>query len=159
MNNNMSVLEKLTEVSSRETKRREQAVNYLNTLTEQLTPIFKDVFGCVEYVSGDTQYIKWIPAYDKEKKEYNTSNSEIYFRFGNHHGDNSTEYPGFYKSYEYPFWGDDVTELKGQNFWIAVKQITDWLNNCLSDELDIIEKSRDQRFEQLEKIVTAIKEA
>lgn len=150
-----TVLEKLVQIQENENKKRQQAIKYLEDLTEILAPQFLEILGRSITDYEDTEAL-WISVYSKKKEKYTIENSCIYFRYGDHHGTENTEHIGFYISNEYMFWGKDLTDVKGIDFWRYLKQITDWLTNYVPGWLDSIEKSRNQRFEQFEKIVQSI---
>ena len=148
MKKGLNVLEKLQVISEREVKRREQAVGYIEKLTKILAEPLLEIQG--ESEKGN--HIVWIKAWDKESKKY--IYSDMYFRFEEHRANNETEYPGFYISRnDFPYWGRDLEYVKGKEFWLKVKHITDWANNCLNEYLDNLEKSRERRADQLQKLV------
>lgn len=159
----MNVVEKLREVSGREKKRREQAENYLEELTRVLAPVLEEVVGDNVYyngISNDNNHTITVRKWNKEKSKY--TDNDLYFRFNEYYnGKDTCEVEGFYVDVNdyMEIWGTNVRELKGVEFWHRVKQITDWISNYLPEYIDNLEKSRDQRYEQLEKIMEAISKA
>jgi len=158
----MNVVEKLREVSGREKKRREQAENYLEELTRTLAPELEEVIGDNIHHNGinnDNNHTITVKKWDKEKGKYIAN--DLYFRFGEYYnGQDSCEVEGFYVDVNdyMELWGVNIIELKGVEFWRRVKQITDWISNYLPEYIDNLENSRDQRHEQLAKIMAAISE-
>ena len=158
----MNVVEKLREVSGREKKRREQAERYLEELTKVLAPELEEVIGDNIHHNGinnDNNHTITVKKYNKDKEKYMTN--DLYFRFGEYYnGHDACEVEGFYVDINdyMEIWGVNIIELKGVEFWHRVKQITDWISNYLPTYIDNLEKSREQRYEQLAKIMAAISE-
>mgnify|MGYP001164751252 CR=1 FL=1 len=161
MKKEINVVEKLIEVQEKERKRRDTAVKYLEELVEILEPVFLEIEG--ESLESDmidaemeTDAI-WIPIWDKEKGKYSAINSDLYFRYNNHYGTNDTENPGFYVSTNYlKVWGENLLDIKGDEFWIKLKRITDWMVNYLPDYLENKDKNRDERLKGFEKVMKEI---
>lgn len=154
-----NVLEKLQEVANREVKRREQAVKYLEIITESLAEPLDEMLGKnKEYTESDegTKVI-WIPKFNKEEGKYSYGSTDLYFRYGNHYGENDVETPGFYVSNCFPFWGKNLLNIKGGKFWTSVKQICDWIENYLPEYIEKHDKSRDKRLEYLKSIAEYMK--
>lgn len=161
MKKGLNVIEKLEVVAERERKRREQAENYLEQLTEILAPKLEEIIGndINDHVDNHTITVK---KWHKEEEKY--GDNDLYFRFGVyeswHNGNCSTEYEGFYiNDQQYmELWGTNILDVKGAEFWYRVKQIVDWVNNYLPEYISRNEESRDKRYDQLVKIVETLKE-
>lgn len=151
MDKKVNVLEKLQLVSEREVKRKEQAVKYLEKLTEILAPALREIIGEGLRDVKTITILKW----DKEKDGY--SYNDLYFRHTRHEIQSGTEYPGFYIDEKgYHLWGKDLTEVKGNEFWQRTKEVTDWISNYLPEYVDKLEKSRDKRYNQLKKLTSVL---
>ncbi len=146
------IIRKLKEVQEKENKRRNSAVRYLEKIEKELTPIFQDILG--EPTGCDDYPCLWIPKYNKDSGKFESKYSMVYFRYYKHITQREDEYPGFYidKGIDLPVWGISLTEIKGKDFWFYLKQITDWIVDYLPQWIENHDKSRDQRFEVLEKI-------
>lgn len=159
MNN---IIEKLQEIQTKEVKRRKEAVKCIEELTEILAPILVDIEGDIVNTEQDYYYgteAIWIHTWNKEKNKYDFSNSNLYFRYDKHYCDTKTEKEGFYYTEDSlsKLWGVDILDIKGTNFWIAIKEITDWIVNYLPKYIENKDRSRDQRLEKLIKITELLK--
>jgi hypothetical protein len=155
------IIDRLKEIQEKENKRRSQAVVYLEKLEKELAPIFADILGKPEGPEGE--YVGeclWIPIFRKESGKYEAKYSSLYFRYGKYVTDTRDEYIGFYieQGYSYPIWGTALTGIRGKDFWKHLKQITDWLTDYLPQWIEQHDQSRDQRFEQIEKIAQVLKD-
>ena len=151
------LLEKLQAISEKEKKRRQEAITYLEQITEAIAEPLSELFG-KELPDSLATKAMWIPTFDKETNEYSFKTTTLYFRYGAHHGQYDTDDPGFYIHPEVLFWGDNLTEVKGSTFWQSVKQIADCLTNYLPGYIEKHDKSRDSRLEHLQKITEYIKQ-
>jgi hypothetical protein len=143
------LLEKLQAISEKEKKRRAQAVECIEQITEAIAGPLNELFG---KELPDATKAMWIPTFDKETNEYSFKTTTLYFRYGAHHGQYDTDDPGFYINPEVLFWGDNLTEVKGSTFWQSVKQVSDWLTNYLPGYIEKHDKSRDSRLQYLQDI-------
>ncbi len=152
------LLEKLQAISEKEKKRRAQAVECIERITEAITEPLAELFG--QLPDGDIEQsgteAVWVPRFNKESGEYSFRVTRLYFRYGMHYGDEAREHPGFYINPQYLFWGDDLTDVKGAAFWEAVKQICDWLTNYLPGYIGKHDKSRDSRLQYMQEITEYI---
>jgi hypothetical protein len=154
------LLEKLQRISEKEKKRRQDAIKYLEQITDAIAEPLGELFG--QLPDGDIEQTSteavWVPRFNKESGEYSFRVTRLYFRYGMHYGQDAREYPGFYINPGCLFWGEDLTKVKGTLFWEAVKQICDWLTNYLPGYIEKHDKSRDDRFAHLKNITEYIKQ-
>ena len=155
MKKNMDIIEKLQIVTERETKRRQQAVWYLEQIVEDLEPIFLEIVG--GDAGNDETYAIRIPKFNKKEEKYIYSNSDLYFRYkkviqeGNFCVD--VDEVGFHINRHRPLWGEDLLEIKGIEFWTHVEQINNWLTNYLSTYIENKDESNQKNMDNLEKII------
>ena len=77
---------------------------------------------------------------DKDNKNKPT---DFYFRYEKHITERKDEDTGFYYSIEYPLWGTTIEDLKGADFWNAIRCIINWVP-VLVEIIDNRNNSRDQ---------------
>lgn len=126
MKEGLDILEKLKAISEQEKEnQRNQAVNYIQELTKILAePTLK-----IQGKGKEGDYIIWIRIQNKKDKRYVCSN--MYFRYKKHSIDNETECSGFYIAWDgNPWQGQELKNVKKEEFWHRVKHIINWANNC-----------------------------
>ena len=113
--------EKVQAMLDGETKRRETALKFINEVSKILIPAAKDIWG---EGSENHPNIVWISRKGKEKREY----TDFYFRYGEYRGTNNNEFEGFYyDTNSMGIWGTDIIDLKGTEFWAAIRTIIEWI--------------------------------
>lgn len=125
---NLEVLQsKVERMLDGEKKRREAALQFVQKVTEIITPICdsifmkQDEFGCVKSFGRD-----------------------LYFRWEVHYGHSDTETVGFYVKYdEYLVWGTAIEDVKGTEFWCCVRDIIDFMK-LVSEKIDEKEAAREK---------------
>lgn len=140
MTNLIILQEKVQGMLEGERKRRETAIKFLNELQEILEPVVETVWGVGE--TKDVEGATWI----RNKKDRQNKNTGFYFRYNIHYGDNRKEHVGFYEvdnMYGMPAWGNDVTDLKGADFWNAIRCVVNWIP-VLIETIDNRNESRDR---------------
>jgi len=140
MKKDLTLLQKKVEkMLEGERKRREVAIAFLNQVTEILTPIGPDIWG--NGVQAPEIPGSAIVTRIKEGKREST---DFYFRYETCYGDNSTEYPGFYRSEAgYLVWGDTLENLRGADFWYGIQVVVEWIPQLI-EIMDKREKGREQ---------------
>lgn len=138
------VLEMLGKEAQAEKKRRKIAIECLEKLTPVLTEAFVPLAG--------TKF---------HNDEYNSVvniDGELYFRYAPHEGKTKIEKEGFYvdRSSYFALWGEDVSSLQGQEFWLQVEAILVWIAQRIPMELRETREERNTKLARLEKIVAAI---
>jgi hypothetical protein len=127
MTNLVTLQEKVQAMLDGEKKRREKAFKFLDELQNILEEVAEDIWG-----TGDHREYKgsvWV----RNKKNDKNEATEFYFRYIEYEGSNRYECNGFLKSgydcsvYEYPLWGEKIKDLKGSNFWNAIRCIIGWI--------------------------------
>lgn len=102
--------EKVLKMIEGEKKRREIAIRFLEELGNLLQPVGEDLDN-----NGDRMFIGTINF---------TIVPKVYYRYKKHVGASAVEKPGFYFSEDgFPLWGEPLEEIKGDDFWNAVKTI------------------------------------
>lgn len=126
MTNLVVLQEKVQAMLDGEKKRREKALKFLDEFQAILEEVAEDIWG-----TGNSEYkgTVWV----RNKKNDKNEVTNFYFRFIEHEGNNRYECNGFFESgydcsgYEYPLWGEEIKDLKGSNFWNAIRCIMDWI--------------------------------
>lgn len=140
MTNLVTLQDKVTAMLEGEKKRREIALKFISELQEILEPVAETVWGSGEVEeSGKAAWIR-------NKIEGQNKKTGYYFRYGTYSGSNNKEYIGFYEinsMYGLPLWGNDLTDLKGADFWNAIRSIVNWIS-VLIETIDNRNNSRDK---------------
>ena len=131
--------EKVNEMLNGEKKRREIALKWLEKVTETIKPVCFELYGNAnktDNIYHDDTNAVWLRI-NNERKKY-------YFRYGDHWGENPrNEGPGFYGSISEPYWGDPVEDMKGSDFWEAIRTIMRWLPE-LQNLIDAKQQNREE---------------
>ena len=110
-----------------EKKRRVIAIQFVEKVVEIVAPICDSIF---------MQY--------DEFGEVVSLGRNLYFRWETHYGASDTENIGFYMKYDdYLVWGTPICDVKGTEFWGAIRDIVDWVE-CISEKIDEKETSREK---------------
>jgi hypothetical protein len=139
----MKTLEKKVEAMlNGEKKRREVAIQWLGKVEAILIPVAPDIWG-----DGKTNdHTAATPVKNQENTD--TVYYMYYFRYEKHEGEYDTEYTGFYYGAMYDnddcVWGQPVAELKGTDFWHAIRTIVEWI--------PVVEKLLDEKSQSREKL-------
>ena len=126
-----------------EKKRREVALKFTNVLHNILIDVAENIWG-----SGESNYFDGTATVRIKDKEGKNKPTDFYFRFNKHITEHKDEDTGFYYSFEYPLWGTDIVNLKGADFWNAIRCII----NCVPVLVEIID-NRDNSRDQLLSLV------
>lgn len=141
MTNLVQLQEKVEAMIQGEKKRRETALKFLEQLQKILKPVAEDIWG-----EGEGREIKDI-AWIRNKKDGKNIATNYYFRYDSFTNNNErNEWEGIYKAdldYCIPVWGTEVEELRGKDFWNAIRCIIEWIP-ILIETLDNRNNSRDQ---------------
>ena len=121
-----------------EKKRRETAIQFTNVLHDILIDVAEDIWG-----SGESNYFDGTATVRIKDKEGKNKPTDFYFRYEKHVTERKDEDTGFYYSAEYPLWGTEIKDLKGADFWNAVRCIINWVP-VLVEIIDNRNNSRDQ---------------
>ena len=143
----MNALDKLMEIQNQSNKNRELAINSLKEIEAILEPFF------TEFYSNKSDYPTipfsvCIHTWNKDKGKF-TCNNDLYYFYN----------PFYTKGFHVlgPEGFDHICCLKGDAFWIRVKDITEWLEKGLILFLERNMKSRDQRVERLQSFIEKLK--
>jgi hypothetical protein len=129
--------EKVQGMLEGETKRRETALKFVNEISEILQPIAKDIWG--EGAEPHTNIV-WLSRKEKDKREY----TDFYFRYDEHKTRDGWEYNGFYYDPNSSgVWGKDIIDLRGTEFWVAIRTIIEWIP-YIAELIDSRSESREQ---------------
>lgn len=110
-----------------EPKRRAIALQFVEKVTEILAPVADSIFMRCREFGG-------VKAFGRD----------LYFRWETHYGASETETIGFYVKYdEYPVWGQDLSSVKGTEFWLAIRDIVEFIE-IVSEKIDEKEAAREK---------------
>ena len=124
-----------------EKKRREVAIKFTNVLHDILIDVAEDIWG-----SGENREIDGTSTIRNKDKESKNKPTNCYFRYEKHIGERKDENTGFYLidgMYGLPLWGTEIADLKGADFWNAIRCIINWVP-VLVEIIDNRNSSRDQ---------------
>ncbi len=144
----MNTLDKLIDMKKRNDRNREVTLEYLTDIENILSPFFLDFYNGKNDFPAEPQSI-CIKTWDKEKRKY-ICKGDLFFIY------NPIKKP---KGFSIVFMNDleHVSSLKSEDFWIKVKEITEWLEKGLILFLEKNMKSKDQRVERLQKFIEKLK--
>ena len=115
--------EKIEKMLHGEQKRREVALKFLDELTENLKSVSMEMYGESGKHHAEPSPAVWV----WKEKDGKSIETNIYFRYDTHYGEKDSEGCGFYFSKGDPYWGKDIAEEKGKDFWWALRTIIEWL--------------------------------
>lgn len=143
----MNALDKLIEIQKRNEKNKETAINLLLDIENILIPFFEDFYDTKNDFVDEPKSI-CIHTWNKQKGKY-TCNETLYFTFS----------PFYKRGFQVVLSNtlEHVSVLEGDDFWIKIKEITEWLEKGLLLYLEKNMKSRDQRVERLQKFIEKLK--
>lgn len=102
--------EKVLKMLEGEKKRREVAIKFLEKLGDLLQEVGEDLDNNADMIFKGTINFTAVP--------------KVYYRYKKHIGKDANEEVGFYFSEDgYPVWGEPLEEVKGEEFWNAIKII------------------------------------
>jgi len=129
-----------------EAKRRDIALKWVCEIKDILLPISEDIWGTGENFGGIPSSTITLTEFNKDKKEEDTS---IYFRYNNY-DIIETEYVGFYDNSftNCNLWGKSLEDLRGKDFWYAIKVILGWIPQVI----EAMDKREERRNALLAKI-------
>jgi len=140
MTNLVDLQDKIQKMLNGEKKRKEVALNFLKEFENILEEVAESVWGsgeCEDYI-----YTTWV----RNKKSGQNKATDYYYRYKiwEAEEEEEDEYPGFYKSESgYTTWGKQVEDLKGGDFWDAMRCIIEWIP-VLVEIIDGRNESRNQ---------------
>ena len=125
-------METIKEMFLTEIKNRKKAIEWLQNVTESLKDIVYEVYGDMNRSYDFENYAMNIWREEKKDGKINKVYSEIYFRYKDHRGENTTEGEGFYlnkygQTNDALWWGNNIEDMKGNIFWSCIDQIKEWL--------------------------------
>ncbi|MEQ6359436.1 hypothetical protein V7D15_06965 [Thermoanaerobacter thermohydrosulfuricus] len=122
--------EKVLKMLEGEKKRREVAIKFLEKLGDLLQEVGEDLDNNSDRIFKGTINFTVIP--------------KVYYRYEKHVGKDASEEVGFYFSEDgYPVWGEPLEEVKGADFWNAIKAIIENIPK-LAQRLEDEEKVRER---------------
>ncbi|NNG67534.1 hypothetical protein [Caldanaerobacter subterraneus] len=122
--------EKILRMLEGEKKRREIALKFLDELGNLLQMVGEDLDNNGDRMFKGTINFTIIP--------------KVYYRYEKHVGKDAVEETGFYFSEDgYPVWGEPLEDIKGEDFWYALKVIIENIPK-LVHKLEKEEKVRDK---------------
>lgn len=144
MNNNLQ--SKVQFMLDGETKRRATALRWVTEVIEAILPAAEPLWG-----SGESDFSRIGNGSVSLKSKDRFDVGDLYFRFipATPVVDGDTEDVGFYVDQSgYRIWGTPISDLKGSDFWWAVRSIMEWVP-VVTQMLDEKGLSRDKLVERM----------
>ena len=125
-------MKNFAEILEVEVNNRKKAIAWLEGITESLKEVVLEVYGNMD---GDPDFDNHAMSIWHEEErggKIHKVYTQVYFRYGDHYGENDTEGPGFYATSScYPnshlWWGTPIENLRGRDFWSRIRGIKEWI--------------------------------
>jgi hypothetical protein len=137
--NLVDLQDKIQKMLNGEKKRREIAGEFLNEFKNILQEeVAETIWGSED---SDVGCVVWV----RNKVQGAYQKTDYYYRYDTWEGVNSNECSGFYKEDNTgsPVWGTEIIDLKGADFWAAMRCIIGWVE-VLVEIIDGRNESRDK---------------